>query len=84
MHFSDESPICANHRGRVYVRKYSEENWNDPKFRIPIKNFNLNIMVWGLISLEGFESLIWLDKSVDSEYYINRVLKRHVVNKTEY
>ena len=38
-----------------------------------------------MISYEnGFEEIVWLDEKVDHKYYINRVLKRHVIKYDEF
>ena len=46
------------------------------------KNFPYQFMfsVWGVISPEGFEHLVWLEQNVNSDYYIERILSKYVIN----
>ena len=42
-------------------------------------------MVWGIISYEeGFNTLLWLEETVDHEYYIKRVLDCHIIPNKGY
>ena len=75
MLYSDECRVLANHNGVQFVRKYDSEEWNElPDFILEKEKFDVGIMVWVCISYDGVEFVKLCSKTVDSEYYTDRIL----------
>lgn len=77
MWFSDEGPIMPKKCGKLFIRKKSNEKWNNPEFITNKRKMDNSIMIWIMISPDGVKEIRWTNKNrkyMDSGYYI-KILK---------
>jgi hypothetical protein len=63
------------------VRKRDDESWYNEDF-IYEKQTGKSIMIWAMIDEFGLVRMKWLNehkKKIDSEYFIQEILEKHVV-----
>ena len=81
--FSDECKIMLGPSGIQFVRKREDESWNDNRFLYEKPKGGAKcIMIWAMIDTIGLVRMKWLNehkKRIDSQYFIDEILKKHVI-----
>ncbi len=68
--FTDESWLCAEPYGLLYVRRFAGEKLQE-EYRIKKTKLNGNkkILVWAAISYDGPEQLYFMEETENTEFY---------------
>ncbi len=86
--WSDEGKITLDPTGIQFVRKLDEEDWHDDRFQYQDqRSTQKTIMIWAMIDELGLVRMAWLNKdrsSIDTEYFIQKILEGEVLRFKEF